>query len=291
MRKMLRNILYCVFVFTIFGGNALIGQDEELFQERLRSSKKQYYFDHWGTESEKIIPGLAVSEKILPQLARLKKVWPEDDYRIEKIKEITFTIIRKWWKLGDDQFEVTMVVCPTFEAARGYLISNYAWATIAPNSVKKLPGVGNICLETKETKEVDPTYVDFIRHNVIMMMWGKGSIKKKLCDFAGRLDNHLKQKKPVARYSELEELPLIKTFYSNNKQIKQGERERLYLGDKNPRLRYFWEMSGGTVEENSQGDFFFCGTKMGKHKITLTVVNELGLCDAKSIEIEVQSNR
>ncbi|NIM82552.1 MAG: hypothetical protein GTO20_27525, partial [Candidatus Aminicenantes bacterium] len=63
---------------------------------------------------------------------------------------------------------------------------------------------------------------------------------------------------------------------------------------KNPQnmeLRHFWEISGGTVEEDSQGDFFYYGTKVGKHKITLTVVNELGLCDAKSIEIEVQSNR
>jgi len=52
-------------------------------------------------------------------------------------------------------------------------------------------------------------------------------------------------------------------------------------------LRYFWTMASGGVEENLLGQFLYYGEAAGVQRITVTVVNDLGLRASASAKLTV----
>lgn len=295
MKSILCTLLGAMIVCAVlFLGNAM-GQSLEAFRERIERVKEKYDFDNWGPETGKVISGVAISEKIFPPLSQMRKVWREDSYSVKNVQEVTYTEIRKWWRLENDQFEVTMVVGPTFEAAKEYLILGYAYTQREPPLIKP-PGrefglnVGNVCFVTVEEEGEAFSSIDFIRHNVLFMMKAEGAVQKDLRAMAETLDALLLKKKPVGKYEQLPDLPTIKTFSLEKAKINLGEEVLLSLEVNNPQqreLRYFWTMTGGGVEKDLLENFVYYGGDEGKQHITVTVVNDIGLHDSKSADIEV----
>ena len=52
-------------------------------------------------------------------------------------------------------------------------------------------------------------------------------------------------------------------------------------------LRHIWNMTGGGVDRNLAGDFFYYGGNVGRHRITAIVVNDLGMFDKADLDIVV----
>ena len=288
-------ILCAVLGFTTILFGMAIGQHDKLIQERTKLVKEKYDFANWEKETGKVISGVAISEEMFAPLKSLRKVWPKDNYSVEKIQEATYTRIRQWWRSERDEFEVTMVVGPTFEAAKQYLIRQYDETQREPPLIKPSGRrfgltIGNVCFVTTEKERADFATIDFIRHNVLFMMRAEGALRKQLRSIAEDLDALMLKKKMFAKYGDLPDLPTVKTFSAKKTEIKLGEDVPLILKVNNPQkrqLRYFWTMTGGGVEENVPEGFVYHGGEKGKQRITVTVVNDLGLQSSKSLDIGV----
>lgn len=293
--KKLFSILYILLIPTILFVNNSLGQTEETIRRRIELVKEKYDFANWGPETGKVISGVAISEKVLPQLNSMKKVWREDNYSVEIDQEIRYAVIRKWWQMEDDQFDISMVVGPSFEAAKEYLISRYIETQREPPLVKPSGrefglNLGNVCFVTVEEEDEAFSSIDFIRHNVLFMMRAEGNVRMSLRNMAETLDALLLKKTPVGSYDKLPDLPTIKTFFPEKAKINLGEETLLTLEIINPQqkeLRYFWTMSGGGVDKDLLENFVYYGAEVGKQHIIVTVVNEIGLLDSKSVDIEV----
>lgn len=98
------------------------------------------------------------------------------------------------------------------------------------------------------------------------------------------------EKKAVTKYKHLADVLSIKMFSSEKAKIKFGESTVLTVKVNNPgkrELYYFWTMTGGGVEKDLLENFVYYGTEAGKQHITVTVINDIGLYDTESIDIEV----
>lgn len=293
--KKLTFILCTMLIINALFVEKTVGQHDELIRERIEFVKDRTNFANWGSEIGKIISGVSISEQILPQLSTLRKVWKEDSYSVEEIQKVTYTKIRKWWQLEANQYDVTMVVGPSFDAAKEFLLLRYVETQREPPLIKP-PGrqfgleIGNVCFVTTEDGGETFSSIDFIRHNVLFMMRSEGNFQKNLRTIAVTLDTLLLKKTPVGSYEQLPDLPAIKTFSMGKPKIKLGEESLLTLEINNPQqreLRYFWTMTGGGIEKNLLENFVYYGAEAGKQQITVTVVNDIGLYYSKSVEIEV----
>lgn len=294
MKRKVPTILLLLFAVFLLITEA-VGQPEDYFSKRVKELKKRYDFENWEPETGKVISGLVISKKVIPGLGTLRKVWKDDNYSINRARKDTHVSIRKWWRLEDEQFDVTMVVGPTFEAAKEYLISTYANTQREPPLIKP-PGrkfglkIGNVCFVTAEEEGEAFSSIDFIRHNVLIMIRAEGDVRMKLRAMAETIDALLLKQKPARKYEELRDRPTITAFSAEKKKIKFGENTLLKLEVRNPRdseLRYLWTITGGGVKKNLVGDFVYQGGEKGKHRVTITVVNDVGLYDSKPIDIEV----
>jgi hypothetical protein len=101
----------------------------------------------------------------------------------------------------------------------------------------------------------------------------------------------LLEKESANSYEELNEIPSITHFNSEKESINLGERVRLYLEVSNPLergLHYFWQISGGGIEEDCKGNIFYYGSEKGKHIIKVFVANTIELLsESPPLEIEV----
>lgn len=275
--------------FGILGGSTK--EPSSFFKKQLQTAKIKYDFANWKIETRKVIPGIRISEKTLPQLRKMEKVW-KDNYSIEKIKNITYPVIQKLWAEDnrlDSQLAITMVVTPTFNAAKRYLIYHYATTSGKLPEREKEKDIGNICFLTT-TGHGHFSSIDFIRYNVLIMIWARGQIKYKLKSTAGQLDKLLLKEKPASCYLKLKQIPRITHFSCEDTKIKWREHVPLHLEINNPaagQVRCLWEMSGGGIEKDLQGNFIYYAEEKGNQKITVTAVNDLGLWDSKSLEIQV----
>lgn len=260
-------------------------------KKRLKWVKKKYHFANWGTESGMIISGAAISKIKCNSTGCLSA----ECRHIEGTPSNPFSIIRKQWKSEDCLLNITMVVCPTFDAAKKYLIFRYTDTSRIPPLIKT-PGkkfhldIGKICFVTPAKQKKTFTSLDFIRHNVLLMMRAEGRAKKKLETIARELDNDLLEKEPVNTYWQLRDIPTILHFASKKEEINVGERVRLNLEVSNPaegKLYYSWEMSGGGIEKDCHKNFRYYGGNQGTQTITVLIINDVGLFCSKSLEIQV----
>jgi hypothetical protein len=282
-------------LFFLAVGLDIAGLEKGSFQEEMKLIKEKYGFAHWTAEPGKIVSGLAVSGKILPRLNSLRKVWPDDLYSLEKVGKVIYVKIRKWWRSGDDEFEVTMAVGPTFEDVKNYLIRRYAETQRLPPLIKSAGAefglkVGNVCFVTPETGGEVFSTIDFIRWNILFEMRAEGGVRKDLRAMAGILDELLLAKKPVGLYDQLPDLPRIKSFEAEAQLMKRGEKTILRLTMVNPgqrNLYYFWTMTGGGVEKDLRQNFIYSGSEEGVQQISVAVANDVGLYASQSITIKV----
>ena len=277
-------------------------QVDGILKKRLQMAKMGYDFANWGTETSKIISGISISKEILPQLSSMEKLWKSDHYTIERYQKNIYVIIRKLWKLGNDQFDVKMVVCPTFDAAKEYLILSYADSAQNPLKIKQLGtalglNIGNVCFVTvsRTVRPIAFSSIDFIRHNVLIMMTASGSINEKMGNMSRKLDHLLSEKTPVNEYSQLKEIPFITDFSCDKSQLELGECAALNLKIKNPKdcyTEYLWQLTGGGIEKDDDGKFLFYASDIGKNEITVLVLNAMGLWSSpKFLEIEVKNDK
>jgi hypothetical protein len=297
MKKGYHVYVYIIAVLLVssFFTGVLRAQSPGITEEQLLTAKANYNYANWEAETGKVIPGLNVSPAILPQLDGMTNLWQEDNFSIETVEETTYAKIRQWWAADDRRLEITMVICPTFSAAKEYLIYYYANTQMSP-LVAKPTGrqlgldIGNVCYAAPVRQGGGFLAVDFIRHNVLILMRAEGNSGKNLAAAAGRLDSLLAKKKTVGHYSGLKEIPAITDFSCKKAEIKQGEKVLLDLAVNNPtggKLYYSWDMSGGGVKKNLKGNYVYYGGEAGTHTITVTVINDLGLHHSRSLEIEV----
>lgn len=297
MKKRFQVNIICVFV-TFLLSCFFTGEIEAQSREKVKqldTAKEKYDYANWVAETDRVIPGLKISNAILPQLHGMSKKWRKDNFSIETIQGTTYSKFRQWWTSSDRQLNVTMVISPTFAAAKEYLISYYANTIMAP-LVPKPKGsqsglhIGNVCFAVPVEQEGGFTSIDFIRHNVIIMMRAEGKSMKELAAAAETLDGLLANKEVKGNHAEFTEILTITRFSCKKAEIKHGKRVILNLEVNNPtrdELRYFWKISGGGVKKNPRDDFVYYGGEVGTQTITVTVVNDLGLHHSRSLQIEV----
>jgi hypothetical protein len=299
MKKKIVIIINVMFwVFCLWSGNVM-GMSREIPGEKIKQVMERYDYANWETGSGKVIPGVKISEKVLQKLNNIKmeRAWKKDISSIGKVEGIPYSIIRKYWKSEDKNslLDVTMVVAPTSEAARKFLIMRYAASQIGPSLVKPAGrdfgiDIGKTCFVTRTGEMSNLSSIDFIRDNVVIMIKAEGSFRTELEAMARELDESLLQDPHADNYSQLKQIPTITRFSCERITINLGETVPLHLEVNNPRqreLRYFWKISGGGVEKDRNGNFFYYGGEAGKHTVTVTVLNDVGLQHSKSIEIEV----
>jgi hypothetical protein len=296
--KKIRIYIVCVivtFAVSCMWGGQLRAQSQQELEEQLQSAKEKYDYANWAAETGKVIAGVNISTAVLPHLQGMTEKWPDGDFSIDTAGTGTYAKIRQWWTAADRQLQITMVVCPTPGAAREYLISYYAHTQMSPLAVKPSGhrqglNTGNICFATPARQGGGFLDIDFIRRNVLIMMRAEGGFCKELAAAAGTLDHLLARKKTWSHYPAIAEMPVIKNFSCETAAIKRGETVLLNLEAVNPcpgKLRYIWDLTGGGVEKNPRGDFVYYGGEAGIHTITLTVLNEAGLFQTETVEIEV----
>jgi hypothetical protein len=298
MKKRFHVVIICVFVtflLSCFFTGETEAQSREMLKKQLNTAKEKYDYANWEAETGRVIPGLKISKAILPQLQGMSKKWRKNNFSIETIRGTTYSKFRQWWTASDRQLNVTMVVCPTFTAAKEYLISAYANTSLAPLAPKPKGSqsglnIGNVCYAAPVEQAGGFANIDFIRHNVIIMMRAEGKSRKELAAAAGTLDGLLANKEAKENYAGLRDILTITGFSCQKASIKQGKTVFLDLEVNNPtrgELRYFWKISGGGVKKNLRDDFVYYGGEVGTHTITVTVVNDLGLHHSRSLQIEV----
>jgi hypothetical protein len=269
---------------------------QEMSAQQLQETKEAYGYADWRGETGKVIAGLDISGALLPQLEGMSKKWKTDDFSIERLDGTTYTKIRKWWTAPGHHLEVAMVVCPTFTAAKEYLISRYAYtqmasALVRPTGDRLGLNLGGICYAIPVKQGTGFIEIDFIHHNVLIMMRAEGGSVSRLAAAAAVLDNALASKETKGKYSGLKDIPAITGFSCEKASIKQGETVLLNLEVANPgghKLHYSWDVSGGGVRKAPRGKFVYYGGETGVHTITVTVLNALGLHDARTLQIEVE---
>ncbi len=284
-----------ILVFSLLLVEDIWGQKEDLLLKRLTETKEKYEFNKWGPETGKVISGIAVSEKLLPQLKTLKKMWKRDNCRLITINKKEYAEIHNWWKRDEHQFEITMVTAPTSQDAQEFLVRRYAETQQMQPPTKPRGGefrleLGNVCFVMPEKDSEGFSSIDIIWHNIVIMMHAEGKFKGELAGIARTLDALLQEKKPTKRLDLHPERPTIQSFTSEKTRIIVGRYAPLTVNVDNPQKRklyYFWKMSGGGVDKGLTGQFVYYGGEPGKHKITVTVLNDLGLYDTRSLEIEV----
>jgi hypothetical protein len=295
------------WIFCLWSGNLLgtagtagtAGAPQEISREKIKQVMERYDYINWDAGNGKVIPGVKISENILQKFnnIKMKRAWKKDISSMGKVEGIPYSIIRKYWKSEDNNslLDVTMVVAPTSEAARKFLIMRYAASQIGPSLVKPAGrdlgiDIGKTCFVTGTGEMGNLSSIDFIRDNVVIMMKAEGSFRSKLEPMARELDERLLQEPPADNFSQLKETPIITRFSCERITIKPGESVPLHLEVNNPKqreLRYSWNMSGGGVEKDGNGNFFYYGGEEGKHTITVTVLNDVGLHYSRTLEIEV----
>jgi hypothetical protein len=122
MKSIIINISLAGCCFLFFS-SLLIGQDKDPMAERIEILKDRLGFDSWKSAGSQVIAGVDIEASILPQLRSLQKVWREDNYSRTRIGENTYTRVRKWWRAGEEEYQISMVVAPSYEAAKEYLIA------------------------------------------------------------------------------------------------------------------------------------------------------------------------
>ncbi len=299
MKKEFYVYIVCIVFFVTFflagTPGQLCAQSRDMSEDQLKTVKERYDYANWAVQTGIVIPGLTISQNTLPQLEGMSKVWEKDICRIENTGGNTYSKIRQWWRATDRHLEITMVVCPTFEAAKEYLVSAYANTQISPLFIKPKGSesglnIGNICYATPLKRVSGYSDVDFIRYNVLIMMRAEDDSRNDLGSAAGILDDLLLEKTREESYSELNDIPTITRFSCEKTTIKQGKTVLLDLDIDNSsrgELRYFWEVSGGGTKKDRAGNFVYYAGDVGRQTITVTVINNLGLHDSKSLEIEV----
>ena len=120
--------------------------------------------------------------------------------------------------------------------------------------------IGDVCFVTEVDNSGEAfTSLDFIRHNVIIMMTAEGSLEKDLRTIAEKLDALLMKNKTEKSYDALSDIPSIKSFSSGKRKINLSEEIPLSIRINNPKARelYFdWNMTGGGVRKEYTGKFF-----------------------------------
>ncbi len=268
------------------------------FDERLKLVKTEYDYAAWGRDTGRVIAGVPISAAVLPRLKSMTRAWPTDNYDLEHMGQETLTKVRTRWRQADgDDFDATMVVARSFDAAKEYLIRRYAETQrepplIRPVGRKYALQTGNVCFVIPLERGEGFSSIDFIRDNVVFMLRADGAMRKELANVAAALDAQLLKQKPASRYEQLAERPTIKAFGIAKPRVELGEKAPLILDVAQPgdrQLHYLWTMTAGGIEDDLLGGFVYYAGELGKHQITVTVVNDVGLYASKSATVEVVS--
>ena len=296
LKKRLCILTAIGLILALHSSGYAIERSGELSPESLSRLKDLYDFKNWGSETGMVISGVEISEKILPQLTDMKQVWQHHEYSVRRLQSISFAQIRQWWRSENSRLFITMIVGPSFEAAKEYLISEYAVTSMVPPPIRprgRQHGlqIGHICFTMAGEKGNGGfSAVDFIRHNVIFLMRAEGDVQTDLRAMAELLDALLREKAIVENYAEHPDLPRITAFSPEKAEIRLGEKVLLNLemyDSEQRKLHYEWKVTGGGVEKNLQDRFEYYGGEEGAQHITVTVVNELGLIESASTDIVV----
>ncbi len=287
-------ILSAALLLTFLLVLTVVGQHEQITRERIEYVKQKTGFTDWKGTTGIVIAGASVTEDMLPELRSLKKIG-EDNYSIEKVDKTAYVKISKRWRSGENGFEAIMVVAPSLEAAREFLIRRYAETQEMTPAIKnrgqKLGlSLGDVCFGSADSLRKRYSEIDFIRNNVVFLLRADGIIQNKLKSMAEKLDRNLALKKRGKEYRRFPDFPTIKLFVAEKTEMVSGESIPLVLEIDNPgdrELRYFWDISSGGVSKNMHDRFIFYCDGEGEQTITVIAVNDLGLYDTASVTIMV----
>jgi hypothetical protein len=285
--------IYLLFLTFYFTAGLLWGESKSIIwtQKQLKEKiKARYKNKEWKPKIKGVIQGVAISRETLEELKFMLEVWEKDEYRILTMKDVPNPVvrIRKCWAKNKDQLEVTMVVGHTCDEMKTYFLSQLYGPQNTEQIEKKLvhdPKIGDDCDKIPGKKKGTFSVIHFIRNNVVIRMRAWGCLQIKLRDMAKKVDCLLIENGTVPSYSCLKDIPYVK-LARNQKPLKLGM--SMFLMNPDKKLRYFWKLTGGGVENDSEGNFVYYAGDAGPQTITVTAVNVFGLQHSDTIEIDVE---
>ncbi|MCP4664440.1 MAG: hypothetical protein GY856_54345 [bacterium] len=273
----------------------IAGQGGSTPEQQVERLKALYDFPRWHEETGEVISGVAVSAAVVAQLESMTTTWPQAFYALDRLGDREYTVIRQRWESEQGEVDVTMVVAPTLAAAQEYLIFRYANTQrekplVMPRGDELGLDLGHLAFVLPEDGSDGFVRIDFLRHNVLTMLRAEGGLRGELRAVAEAIDRELRAKESALSTDRLPERPLIRTFHPQRSKIRRGQKVPLVLDVDSPGdrpLRYFWTMDSGGVEENLLGWFLYYGEGPGDQRITVTVVNDLGLRASATAKLTV----
>lgn len=262
--------------------------------------KQAYDYANWGSDTGRVIPGIAVSSEVLYWLTDMWRIWPEDEYSIDRVDAGVVSRIRQYW-IGEvvdreklqSKLLIEMIVGPTHTAVQQYLISRYvsSQALVVRNRGQDYGlSLGHVSFVLTDDLGVTFSTIDFARHNVLFMLSAEGPLQGELRQIAEALDQALLQQTEETAFENLADLPRLSYFCTQYGEIAVGEASPIIVAFGTPQqqpIRYLWSFHTGGIDQDADGRFVYFGETPGTEWIRLTVINDLGLYDIEEAQIDV----
>jgi len=250
-------------------------------------------FSNWKSEDNQVTAGVNLSQMIPPMVPGLSEVWDQPNVDIEIIEGEFYSEINKWWRSGEDELEVLMVVGSSFDATKAYLLHKYIH-TQAPDDYFTTPGeeygltVGDVRFVTIDEENPEGfSTLDFIG---LIMLRAEGAIQNQLRQIAETIDAQLVENVRTETLEEQPQIPRINAFSASKTSVSSGDEVFLDLDSDTSNdmaIHYFWDMTEGGVRKDMLDKFLYQAAGKGSQNISLTVVNDIGLYGSGSLDLVV----
>lgn len=291
--------LYVILLLVFLAGlssTVLCGQDEPWLRERIQEVRKLTDYANWPRPQEGLLAGPTLLPPTLEMIMPLPRVWERDTCFIETVGKDVFVRLVRYWRKEDQILTLTTVVGPSADAVRWYLLNAYALTQAPPAALPRPvsdlgPEIGEVRLALRQPDGKSFVRIDLLRANVLLMMHAEGMVAGRLPSLAKRLDEELRIQAAARNWNELPRRPKIAVLEPEKRIVSLGDDPiPIFVEVSDPgkrELHWFWTMDAGGVEKNLLDDYVYTPSEPGRHRVTLTVVNDIGLYDTASFEIEV----
>ena len=153
--------------------------------------------------------------------------------------------------------------------------------------------VGDIAFVTRVNKPYSHSIsaIHFIRYNIIISISARGAVRSHLISAARWIDELLLKETPHRRLTRLGKYPGITDFRVKPEPGNNGNSVRFLLkikpkGNLNP--QFLWQLTNGGIRQINRNIFEYSICETGSQRVTVTVLNEVGLYDSKSVKVKIK---
>ena len=286
----IRINLSAIALLFYMSWNIIISSVAQDLTERktLTEYKESLNFLNWSGKNNPVTSGMNRIDYLLEGFLGAQKVNKKKPYKLLKITGEKYVVRYKsrWIIDKSNSIEILLYFADTSNDAHEYLIRHFynALTSFEDNIIKKdVPTiVGNASFRDG---------CIFIRNNIIVKIHAEGELRKKIKLLAKEIDDYILGQ-PAASTS-LPFKPVINRFEVLNNVVHYKSNTKLLVETVDPQggeLHYFWKLTGGGVNEDETGNFYYYAKteEKGNQQITLFVINDNGYYTKSEIDINIK---